>query len=264
MRTAYIGLESLRNSLDLISKHVATWAVSNIRFVEHMDVDWQTTQRKLWDLLDVHPDTASDLIDLQLRFEGGALLVSDKLLTDQPDFMSLVVASLLNVWRFSKWTESRWLTVGASARALVAGVLTGISDLVAFILASGSSDWYIKGYLKLGQEHLQFMVEASLSSRVAECFQQELMEDSRVGRNYEGLITVLSEELMWLCQLEDEVWSLLGKACGKGGSEIKDHCIAHGASHLPFHMAPRARSCLKVPLGVVARGRYPCHVGGVA
>ena len=32
MRTAHIGLESLHNATDLIAKHVAAWAVANIRF----------------------------------------------------------------------------------------------------------------------------------------------------------------------------------------------------------------------------------------
>ena len=56
------------------------------------------------------------------------------------------------------------------------------------------------------------MADAPVSSRVAESFQQELMEDSRLALRYEDLIGVLSEELLWVCTLDEAVWGAAGSA----------------------------------------------------
>ena len=132
-RVAYIGLESLRNAADLIGKHIGSWAATRIKFVVHEGPEWERAQRLLWDTLDVEPDMAGMLQELQLRFCDGSLYVSMQL-ADSPDLVGKVVGTLRLVWRFSKWTERRWLTVGSSANTLVAGL---------FI------DWYPKAWLTI-------------------------------------------------------------------------------------------------------------------
>ena len=45
------------------------------------------------------------------------------------DLIQSISTVLLSCWRFQKFTESRWLTVGASTRVLVRAVLLGLDDL---------------------------------------------------------------------------------------------------------------------------------------
>ena len=83
----------------------------------------------------------------------------------------------------------------------------------------------MKGFKKLEQIHINFMVEATVSSRVAESFQQELMEDSRLALRYEELIGVLSEELLWVCKPDEAVWARLAALCDYAGAELANRCI---------------------------------------
>ena len=47
--------------------------------------------------------------------------------------MQTIMSCLLGAWRFRKFTESRWLTIGTSCRTLVCGVVYGLYGLVARI-----------------------------------------------------------------------------------------------------------------------------------
>ena len=200
MRTIYIGVESLLNGIDCIDLHMGSWAARKMRFVEHMSAEWEDHQRSLWTLLDVDPDLVGALVDLQLRFENGNLLIS---CTHQGrlDVVTTAVGLLGAMWRFKKRTESRLLTVGSSARLFVARLLTGVGGLVEEICDRGVKDWYLKGFKNDQQEHMNFMVQAAVTFRVAEAFQQELMHDSRVALRLHALVAVISEEMCLVTQM---------------------------------------------------------------
>ena len=90
----------------------------------------------------MEPETAELLSShLQLRFSEGRLLMSQGT-EDDVDLISTISAVLLSTWKFTRWTESRVCSVGVSSRALVAGLLTGLEDLVAFIREKGSASMY--------------------------------------------------------------------------------------------------------------------------
>ena len=53
------------------------------------------------------------------------------------DLVETVTSVLLAVWRFEKFTESRWLTVGSSTRVLVRGVLLGLDAFYQHLQQGG-------------------------------------------------------------------------------------------------------------------------------
>ena len=57
----------------------------------------------------------------------------------EQELTETVVATLMSLWKFRKFTESRWLTIGSSCRVMVAGLLTGLDDFVGFIQRECSS-----------------------------------------------------------------------------------------------------------------------------
>ena len=76
MRDLYISVESLRNSADLLSSHMASWILSVLTFVDAQDEIWVQEYRVLWESLDVEPSLIELLAaELQLRWEGGRLCV---------------------------------------------------------------------------------------------------------------------------------------------------------------------------------------------
>ena len=152
-----------------MSKHMALWVSKRLRLVPPRDLDWVESRRVLFNALSVVWETVELLsATLQLEFRNGELLVSNAAEVDG-DIVECVCATLKSAWKFVKLTTSRWLTVGTSARTLVVALLTGLQDHVTFILKeTKSSFFYLKGFSRLAEDRLQFVVQASLAPRVAE------------------------------------------------------------------------------------------------
>jgi len=55
------------------------------------------------------------------------------------DLVDAVAATLLSIWRFQKFTESRWLTVGTATRVLVRAVLLGLDAFYDFLQKDSAS-----------------------------------------------------------------------------------------------------------------------------
>ena len=163
-----------------------------------------------------------------------------------------------------EFTTSRWLTVGSSSRCVVAGMLTGLSDIVDYIARDHDSDlFYLKGYQRLTRPGKQFLVKSAMISRVAEAFQTLLMEDSRVAKVYPALWAAAAEEMKWLVDLDADVWSMLGETCGMVGSDLASKCIAGG--HTSFHFLWRRvlRPASQLPWSL-CRGNVAENIRGLA
>ena len=188
MRDVYIAIESLRRSADLIDSHMYAWISGNVRVREDRGQEWVQHRRTLWHELGVDVETAELLAaDLQLWWEGGRLSVLRGAFADR-DLWDAIASALMAAWRFAKFTESRWLTVGSSARTLTVGLLTGLESLVRFIEKDElAGKWYLKGFRRLHADRKQFLVVAAIVGRVPEAFQYQLMKDSRVAKNTETM-----------------------------------------------------------------------------
>ena len=96
-----------------------------------------------------------------------------------------------------------------------------------------ASKFYLNGFSRFGPAARSFAVIASLSSRVAEVFQSELMEDPRVAATYGTLLRVAAQELKWVVDLPSHVWSAMSSVVGCSAESLKDDAIA--AAHVSFH-----------------------------
>ena len=130
VRDVYIVIESLRRSADLISSHLYAWLYSKLKATADRGEVWVEQRRTLWQTLGIDAETVELMAcELQLWWEDGALWFLRGAFEDG-DVIDAVASALMAVWRFVKFSESRWLTVGTSARTVIAAVLTGIEDLI--------------------------------------------------------------------------------------------------------------------------------------
>ena len=134
--------------MDLIISHGAEWVSLRLALRPSQSVTEIDDRRALWQALDVEIETAEVLAEtLQLVYEDGKLYVFEGN-GGRPGLVVLVTTALLSTWKFVRWSESRFLTVGRSSRTMVAAFLTGIEDLVKFICADPTaSKYYINGFL---------------------------------------------------------------------------------------------------------------------
>ena len=235
LRDLYISVESLRNSHDLISAHVGHWLWERLKRRPDQGPEWVQLQCSLWEALGVDLEVAGILAsDLQFEFKDGTIWIWEEA-EFEGDLGECIEAALMSVWRFVKFSETRWLTVGSSARTVAAAILTGIDDLVACIFKDPRKvmKFYLKGFKRLKLPHRQFVVRAALISRVAEGVQLELMRDSRVATRYEALWKVATKSMKWLADIELPLWDLLGGACGLAGDALRSHVLA--GAHTTYH-----------------------------
>ena len=247
LRDIYVSIESLRNSFDVLRTYMAEWVAARLSFARSRGAEWVDRRRALYHMLGADMDTADVLAsDLELVFEDGRLWVcgtrsSLALLIDD------ITDALQSLWKFVRWSLSRFLTVGTSSRTLVAALITGLSDLVDFIYADGHADlWYLRGFTRLTSQYKAFVVKSAMISRVAEAALQELMEDSRVAIKYESLWATLSEEMLWLVSVDVDTWMDLANIANVPWEELRSECIAGG--HISFHFF--WRRCLEVAGGM--------------
>ena len=236
LRDVYVGIEPLRNSADIISSQMSLWVTSRLSLkADDRSEEWKTRQNKLWETLDVPFDVAHLLShQLQLCFVDGRLECYENAEDGlEQDIVSEICAVLVSMWRFQKFSESRWLTIGTSARRMLAAWATGLPDFVRMLRQDKSlSHFYINGFSRLTQDRLAFLVVAGMSSRVAEGVQGELMKDNRVALRYEQLWATASEELRWLIDVQD-IWDVFSPFCGVRPDMLRHECICAG--HRTYH-----------------------------
>ena len=128
---------------------------------------------------------------LELRFEDGKLLIS-RACDTMPDLRTELQSHLLKGWSVNRLTESRWQTIGNCSRGLVVGLVTGLGGLLGYILNdTGESQFYLKGWKRLKDDRLAFVVTLALCSRVSDSLQAELIADARVAMRVDELVTTL-------------------------------------------------------------------------
>ena len=127
-KSLHIGVESLRSGYDLLIKELGGWLMVSIEFVDAGIPHAQD----LWTSLSIEPSWVELLLDLKLHFKKGRLCISRDF-ADDDSLAEKVSSVLLHVWRFKKYTDSRWVTIGESCRTVLIALLTGIDSLISRI-----------------------------------------------------------------------------------------------------------------------------------
>jgi hypothetical protein len=229
MREVFIGVQSIRQSFNLIIEWLHLWLASHMKFAVSMDPSSMDSLREVWACLGVDIDVIDDLVErFQLRISEGFVVVSEDCI-GMPDLVGEVAATLLAVWRITRFSESRWLGAGGCARPLVAGCLSGLADLIQYIMVQpGVSHYYINGWKRIVSAHKAFLVRCALISRVGDAVLGILMADSRVCLVHEDIAEALSEEMQWLQNITASAWQLLAEFSGEEWHILRDDVVRGG------------------------------------
>ena len=221
----HISIESLRNSFDVIVKHVGLFIAKRIDFADPLPRAEVEQLRRLWLVLRVDEDTADMLSDvLELRWIAGRYVVSIQV--QGVLAVSLVQTALLALWRWRKFTASRFLGIGHSCRPLTASLLTGADTLVETIINEDPNTlFYLKGFRRLTQEAREWVVKASLASRPMDAVQAILVKDGRVVKQLSELRGAIDKEMTQIENLEPFIWTQLAAVCGLEPVELRDSVL---------------------------------------
>jgi len=226
MKDIFIIISSVRNSFDIILKEMPSWLASR---VELTDNPWpEEALLEQWSLLGVEEPVIEVLVDLRLRWAGDKLEIFSEH-AGHPTAMEDISGALLGVWRLRKFSESRWLGLGPSFRALLAAEMTGLTDLVHYALARKKgrhSDYYLGGYSRLNDSIRQVLVIGAFGSFVCEALLEELLIDDRVVKRYDMLRDLCQAELDRTTLISDPVMATFGQHCGCDAARLRSHIIS--------------------------------------
>jgi hypothetical protein len=205
MKDIFVGISSIRNAYNILMEHVVSWLPSVLIFV--VETESPEVLTELWQSLGLEDDVICQLVRYRLLWFAGTLIVSADF-QDDPELINELVAVLMAVWRFVSFTESRYLTIGASARTVISALLTGIGSLIGYCrTVKHCSEYYIHGFDRLGRSVRSVLTIAALGSGPAESLLDELMADDRVMRHLEHLEETVSTEMAALHNLSDRFLS---------------------------------------------------------
>ena len=120
----HIVIESLRNSFFLIHAHLYEFLMIYLRYDVHCSDDIEAATI-FWQVLGVDADMLDDIVEVNPQWRGGFLYVAGHLERD-PCSMEKVSGVLLYIFKWRKFTATRWTTVGASCRSFVASLCVGL------------------------------------------------------------------------------------------------------------------------------------------
>lgn len=128
-------------------------------------------------------------------------------LADEQDPFAKVSGVFVCTMRWRRFVMTRWLTLGASCRALLRSLCLGISDLMSFVRSDPKvSDYHAHGYERLGDAEVFYVVVAALAVYPMESFLGNVMEDDRLARNLDEVVSDLDDEMQYLQQIPESAW----------------------------------------------------------
>ena len=238
MRDCFIGVESLRNSFDVVLVHIHEWVALHLQPSDPWDSEEKQHWHGVWAALVVDEEVASLLRDVELRFEGGRLAVTAEVLSFQ-DPVGHVVTLLLGAWGIRRFSDSRWLTIGPCARGMIAAALLGLSSFVLWVQTKPTvSGYFLNGFHRLQPPHWLSLTKAALVSKVPDAALRRVMQDSRVALLADELRSDVKEAAANLEDTSNFTWEKLASIAGvTGGTYAMLACRLHTS---PAHSSSSA------------------------
>jgi hypothetical protein len=235
LKDAYITCEALRHSTDIFMRRLGEWLVVDLKTHPDLSSEEREHMYEIWTALGIDAEMATKLAYvLQLKCDGRTISVASSCL-GMADLHTLLINTLLYIWKFRRWNEGRFLNVGRTCRVLVIGVMTGLELFFKFLDGrKEESMFYLNGFRRLLKEDRKaFIATSAIVSFVPEAVLTLLLKDSRVMHQYANLWETLSQQMLWLVSLPAYFWEAVAGSVDMSAEELKSNCINGG--HVSFH-----------------------------
>ena len=168
-----------------------------------------------------------------------------RMLKIDPDIVNRVSRLLEKVIRWRPWTDSRWLSIGDSTRALLAALALGWASLVEFARGQGHSTYHIQNLEKLRPEIVGFAVKVALFTFVTDAALGSLLSDDRLPMTVTMIEHEMDCEFDYIANLPVQLWEFLSQMCHLPAHHLRSEAYsAAWASARPFKLLGKGTSCL--------------------
>lgn len=146
-REMFVAIRALRDGYDILVEQIPLWILAKLTWAPRKHAAGES--HLFWQASGAGEPMATHLSDVDLRFEGGELRISDAYLRT-PEVYEQVANLFMSLCKFQKFADARFATLGPSCRVLLVTLLLGITDAVAWmLLQEGVKQWYLKRFQRL-------------------------------------------------------------------------------------------------------------------
>lgn len=220
-------VHGLRHGQHCLHATLHSWLLAHLAF-------WQEAPEEqelyvLWTALGCLPELAAELADLHVLWRDNFLWAHPRH-EGHADLLPRLSQVLLLVLRWKPFTDSRWLTMGETSRALTTACLLGLESLLAAARADPAlSDFWLQSTEAFDAEakHLAFLT--ALASWVPDTFMASILQDDRLALYWQQLRQDCKEEIQYLEQLPPQLWEICSMALPDTSAELfRSNCLQAG------------------------------------
>ena len=184
-----------------------------------------------WIRMGVPADHLDDIVRANPRWNGQALLVSSSVLSES-DPIGFVQGIILFIFKFRKFSESRWLQTGVSSRGLAASVSVGLLQVMRMVRADPhNTDDHAHGIEELTIPVMKHACIASLVASVCETAHATALQEERLLRIADDLEQTVLQEVQFLVSTTTYTWTRVHALIGDAAYTVADFrsdCILAG------------------------------------
>ena len=222
------------------------------RKLEFDDDDVDQDRMQLWRLCGLAPETVEVFVGLGVRYENGRLKIRSQW-RGHRELADLLAAVMLQTWCWKKFSDSRWISFGASCRQLLGSLLLGLQDYVEEVLATpGTSTYHLRGFGFLDAEALRMTAVFAISSAVSDSALSMLLADDRLPLILQDFENDVREEAELVENLQDNTIAAVATACGVSTSLLRDQAAKSAWVQASF-LIERVRAAHEPPWSLVLK-----------
>ena len=228
LKAVYAATPSMKNVSFAGIAAMGPWLLEVTEFREPGQCPKADDLHHLYTVLGLSPDLVDELQAWQCCFGEGTqtLCVARDVAMCSEDWLQAVSCMLLSVFQFQVFSESRWLTVGSSCRAVLGAWMLGYFSFLQYMRKQKScSEYQAHGVDLLGEAALRFIAVVALSSQVAEAVLLLIMKDCRLRRQYDALCAEIAGEVDFLEHVHPYAWAALSNRLKCTASSLRDEVV---------------------------------------
>ena len=244
----YVSVESCRNTFAQLYSFLILFFTQYLSFDRVVD---ETMEQYWWTMMGIPTTWIEDYILVAPRWLDNTLHVRSGL-QNTTDGLENISAVFIHCMQWKRFTETRWLTVGASCRRLMCSIAMGLDGLFTVTRAGGNYEYYAHGWDRCTDTTRKFAATCAVGSWPVESILAEVLHDDRLGRNVEEIDAKLKEELLWIESVPFEIWERLAELTPSWDAvQLRDSTLksAHTSSAYVYKLSIDAAMGLPWKLG---------------
>ena len=156
-------------------------------------------------------------------------------MVSEEHFASRCYYCLAALWRFTKFSSGRWLSVGSACKGIARAILSGIDRVVQLVQDDTvESSFFINGWSDLGADGREFSFVAHMAAGPCDVLLQQPLQDNRVAARLDFLEAAALDAMDKLTKLPEHVWKVFEQATGKATLFLRSSAIHSAHVSLAF------------------------------